>query len=211
MSGHIEAVKETNATMYLTALNAIVNTARLGSSRSALGALSLEVHEISKESETIVGDVLPLLERVTQIAAAMSTGCGSVEDSAMSVTTAERGIELLAGLVDRVLGDAATLRARTDRQREAVRQARGVLPLLTATREQIERLRAELAGLVASLGPAPARASSGAEDQLMASYTMESERDIHRRALRGESAVVAAPQPGNGNSDSGLGDNVELF
>jgi hypothetical protein len=196
-------VDETNATMHMMALNAIVNTSRLGSSAAALNVLSVQVHEIASASSVIVAEVQPLVARLRADERPVgATGDGGASSAGMAAHLRELN-ELRAAV--REVGDRSAGLAAAQTRALAVSAAD--VQILQALRDRLATAAAALRPLLAELGPAAGDA--GAQQAAhFAVYTMESEREVHRRAL-GSSAPAEAPVAvGAGNA---LGDNVELF
>lgn len=192
-------ITETNAAMHMMALNAIVNTSRLGSAASALGVLSVHVHEIARASGELVVEVRNLVGKV-------QAGVGSVAAAATSDRHADvmahfAGIDQLRQLIREAAADAADL---AEAQARGIAAATADLNCLLVMRRRLAALRTELEGALAAHG---AGADLGAEEsaQLMAAYTMESEREIHRQVFAGAASAPVAAAAGD------LGDNVELF
>lgn len=196
-------VDETNATMHMMALNAIVNTSRLGASAAALNVLSVQVHEIASASSVIVGEVQPLVARLrADERPAGAAGDDGAAAAGMAVHLREL-TELRAAV--REVGDRSAELAEA--QKRALDVSTGDVQFLHALRDRLATAAAALRPLLAELGPA----ASGVDAQQsahFATYTMESEREVHRRAL-GSSEPAAAPAAAA--AGSALGDNVELF
>lgn len=198
-------VDETNATMHMMALNAIVNTSRLGTSAAALNVLSVQVHEIASASSVIVAEVQPLVARLraedAAVAAPVAVGAGAPG-------MAEHLHELAAlRTAVREVGERAGELAAA--QKRALGVSTADVQFLHALRDRLATAAAALRPLLAELGPAVGGADAEHAAHF-ATYTMESEREVHRRAL-GAVEPAGAPAVAPAVAGSALGDNVELF
>jgi hypothetical protein len=217
LTRHLDTITATNSRMHMMALNAVVNTARLGTAAAALSVLSIEVHEISRQSGEIVAEVLPLLEQVQTSASAMiAHDAARVRTQACdSIASIERGLGRLAELIDRVSSVTTVANRLADGQRLALETARRQINFLAGFGDDMQGAVARLEAMRAALGPIEASAQRANDDEpVFATYTMESEREVHRRVLGGGANVAsaarfAASTRGTGGND--LGDNVELF
>lgn len=197
-------VDETNATMHMMALNAIVNTSRLGSSAAALNVLSVQVHEIASASSVIVAEVQPLVARLRADERPVAA-IGDDGADAAGMTAHLRELTELRAAVREVGDRSAELAAA---QKRALGVSTTDVQFLHTLRDRLATGAAALRPLLVELGPA-AGAADGQHAAHFATYTMESEREVHRRVL-GASAPAAAPVA-TGAAGSALGDNVELF
>jgi hypothetical protein len=213
MADHIESLGETNARMHLMALNAIVNTSRLGSSAAALGVLSIQVHEVARESSVIVGEVLPLLDRVRRGSQAMGDSAAAPGAAAPLLAAADidGGLDRLEQLATRVAASTAQLPALNAEQQQLLTVARADVGFLDGLSTGLDRARGDLVRLRELLAAAPGADGGEAEEaEAFAAYTMESEREIHR-AVTGGAPAAAGAGLAVAAAGSDLGDNIELF
>lgn len=200
-------VDETNATMHMMALNAIVNTSRLGASAAALNVLSVQVHEIASASSVIVAEVQPLVARLRADDRPATPAAGVGDGStATDMATQLQELAALRAAVREVGERSAEL---TTAQKRALDASNADVQFLHALRDRLATAAAALRPLLTELGPVV----GGAEAQHaahFATYTMESEREVHRRAL-GADEPAGAPAVAPAAAGSALGDNVELF
>ncbi|MCU0867072.1 MAG: hypothetical protein MUC36_25090 [Planctomycetes bacterium] len=213
MADHIESLGETNARMHLMALNAIVNTSRLGSSAAALGVLSIQVHEVARESSVIVGEVLPLLDRVRRSSQAMGDGAPATGASTtlLDAATVDGGLVRLEQLAARVGDCAARLPELNAEQQAVLAAARTDVGFLDGLHHGLASARTDLVCVRDALPATAGMAGGEAEEaEAFAAYTMESEREIHRAVTGGVAAPAGAALAGAA-AGGDLGDNIELF
>ena len=212
MADHIESLGETNARMHLMALNAIVNTSRLGSSAAALGVLSIQVHEVARESSVIVGEVLPLLDRVRRSSQAMGEGAPTgAAAPLLAAADIDGGLDRLEQLTARVGDCTARLPELNAEQQQLLAVARADVGFLDGLSTSLDRARSELVRLRDALAAVPGAVGGEAEEaEAFAAYTMESEREIHR-AVTGGAAASAGAGLAVAAAGGDLGDNIELF
>lgn len=194
-------VDETNATMHMMALNAIVNTSRLGASAAALNVLSVQVHEIASASSVIVAEVQPLLASLR----GAGQGSQAAEDDGGAVAGMASHLAELASLRSAVheVGDRSAELATA--QKRALDVSTNDVHFLHALRDRLDTVAAALRSVLPELGPVAVGHDQSAHFR---TYTMESEREVHRRVLGSAASEPAVAAAGNGG---GLGDNVELF
>lgn len=195
-------VSETNATMHMMALNAIVNTSRLGSGAAALNVLSVQVHEVASASGVIVAEVAPLVARLG--ADEQPGGAGEVQSDGAGVAAHLAELEALRGAA-REVGTQSEQLAKV--QQATLAACGREVQFLHGLRERLDGAVAALRPLLLELGPADDSAGAH-EEASLTTYTMESEREVHRRIQGGAEPAVAAAAPSAGST---LGDNVELF
>jgi hypothetical protein len=199
----LHEVSETNATMHMMALNAIVNTSRLGSSAAALNVLSVQVHEIASASGVIVAEVAPLVAKLGAGERTETVADRPVDESGMTLHLAE--IEQLRAAVQDVGAQSGQL-ARA--QRDTLAVSNRDVQFLLGLRDRLDAASVALRPLLVELGPTD-EAPGEHEAATLTSYTMESERAVHRRILgTAEPVGASSGAPSTGNA---LGDNVELF
>lgn len=195
-------VGETNATMHLMALNAIVNTSRLGSGAAALNVLSVQVHEIASASGVIVAEVAPLVAQL---------GAEEQPDGGCEVQADGAGVAGHLAELEALRGSAREVGTQSEQLAKAQQATLAAcgreVQFLHGLRERLDGAVAALRPLLLALGPADDSASEHQAASLT-SYTMESEREVHRRIQGVAEPVGAAASPGHGGT---LGDNVELF
>lgn len=214
LARHLDQVREINREMHLQALNAIIKTALLGDEGQTLGVLSMHVHTVFQESTGLVNDTVGVLEQVTAHTHGSTGGkvAGSTNQGGL-----QAGLEQLSRVhagFQEAIASATSLAAEQETRLTAARQR---LDFLAELAGQIGSFRKQIAALNQGL-PAAATEQLSAE-ALAARYTMESEREVHRR-LAGSPAAVAAVTAGTTVVSSGVAssavpsapdDNMEFF
>jgi methyl-accepting chemotaxis protein len=236
---HLYEVTALNLELHLQALNAIVKTARLGSVGAPLGVLSAHVHEVSQDSGRSVAEILPLLDRIRECTTSLGddgqqSGVGTTNgDSAL-----ERGLQDIVRLHAQFHETSTTAATLATRQTQSLAEVSTHLDFLAGFDTLLTELIADLGAARVGLAPhlSSISATPAQEAELLVAYTMESEREIHRRIL-GEPLVVSVttsataardaittqlatgasddptPSPAieSAASPSAAGDNVEFF
>lgn len=195
IAGQMKEVETINREMHLLALNAIVMTAALGEAGATLEVLSMQVHDLYRGADEAVGTIGSEAERLVNHRQ-------SADSADLAKLEADRTLVEVVGKV--VAGVAEYERtverigARVADSNALLEAARGRLARLGEFAQHIRDWR-EILGAVrgrleAMLGSA-ALAAAGEEAASAERYTMESEREIHRRVATG-TAAAAAPGPG---------------
>ena len=211
MGSHVARVTEANARMHMMALNAIVNTSRLGQTAAALSVLSIQVHEVAKESAVIVAAVLPLLDRVHTSAVEVA-GTDPATSTRETQQATDRGLHHLGELTTWVAGMSHEARALVANQSQALTEARCHVAFLTTLHQRLCSSLAELRRASSELGPIDASAPGTAAADDLTVYTMASEREAHLRALgAAPDSTAQSSSPTGPLPSADLGDNVELF
>ncbi len=205
LTEHLGEVNTLNFELRIQALNAIVKTARLGSDGVTLGVLSAHVHEVSHDSGTSVAEILKLLDRLRAGTSLLGEGSQpTVAENETGESALERGLHDFAALHQKFqqTSDEATLLAT--RQGEILAEASANLDFLAAFDVRVTATLEELQTARTSLKPhlSPGEAGAAPETELLDAYTMESEREIHRRVV-GKSELVSVPAlPANNPADT---------
>jgi methyl-accepting chemotaxis protein len=216
ISGSLHDVDEIARALRLLGFNATIEAARAGEHGRTFGVVAGETRrlaeaagQISKSIQTIIGQLRKSVDDTSRELRTMSTALSTDSTTsraevneavgAMTATEAEmrRSVEQSARNGESLANDIARAVIAMQFQDSMSQQVTHVVDTL----QEIE------IGLTAHLGDCqvigPAAAQSGRHDrarELMARYTMQSERDTHAAQLGTEPA-----------SSSPLGDNVELF
>lgn len=220
LSGHVAEVEEINRQMHIQALNAIVKTALLGEEGRTLEVLSMQVQRVFGESRELVVESLKMIESLSTDSHWRPAGEGLAEDTAAALRD---DLDHLTSLRDRFQSAMRAAVERSERESAALGQARLSLDFLTRLEEEVGALRREVAEVRRSAPDAPGEAA--VHPAVLASrYTIESEREVHRRVTQGaatqpqegvpaeaEPEDIAPPPSAAAAQEEDLGDNVELF
>lgn len=206
---NMDQLREINFRMHLQSLNAIIKTEWLGEQGVTLGVLSSHMHTVFCESSNLVESAEEILKSLAEHTA------GSA--SAGSPSPADRDGELRTGLDAGLLAISRVQRGLEDtvaaaeemvlRQNSQLEQARKSVLFLDGLARRVEELTAEIAALRENITTVSdgGNATHGLAT-LERRYTMDSEREVHRRHT-----AEAAPEPVAATQDSELGDNVDFF
>lgn len=218
-------VREMSSHLHLLALNAIIQTVHLGDQGRTLEELAQHVDGLHRTCDTIVPEVLGLLETIAHRVATF-TDRGS-EDAAFDLGGLQQ-IERAQDCGRSVMQEILTLATSGE---EMIQTAVRRLVTLDALSAEIDTHHATLSRIAACLPEASAEDSETARSldaRMLDRYTMQSERDAHQRAHGREAAgppvetVEFFSLPGDGSTaepalataaggDADLGDNIELF
>jgi hypothetical protein len=222
LSQHMAEVEDINRQMHIQALNAIVKTALLGEEGRTLEVLSIHVQRVFGESRELVVESVGMIESLSTDANRRPAGDGAPEDTASAL---RRGLDQLARVRDEFQRAMRAAAAGSERQSAALAQARLSLGFLSEMEAEVAALRREVAEVHRSV---PGAAPAGVHPVVLAGrYTIESEREVHRRMTqaagppRSQEDAPAEARPEDGHIDPApsataapeedLGDNVELF
>jgi methyl-accepting chemotaxis protein len=208
LAGHLSSINTLNFELRLQALNAIVKTARLGSDGATLGVLSAHVHEVSHDSGQSVAAILKLLDSLRSGTALLGQGSQPIAaDNKTGESALERGLRDIADLHQKFHQTSGEASSLAERQKEVLAETSANLDFLsafnlrmTAMIEELHAARACLAPHVSSLD-----ATSDKEAELAVAYTMESEREIHRRVVGKPKSALTAARSTNSSVDNATG------
>lgn len=205
LSAHLDEVQSINRQMHLQSLNAIVKTALLGGEGETLGVLSMHVHTIFEESNALVADTVGVLERVTIHS---SAGADRGADAVGDVNTAlQTGLEQLTKVRQEFQCTTSAAVLLGQQQNERLEQARRRVDFLSDLSARIASLLKELNVLRGSLKVNPGSRLALEADDPSERYTMESEREVHRRMTGARLGVETKTTA----SDSFAEENMEFF
>lgn len=222
LSHHMAEVDEINRRMHIQALNAIVKTALLGEDGRTLEVLSVHVQQVFGESSELAAESVGMIEELH------TDADGSPAEDAPSegaAATLRRDLGQLARVRDELRRAMREAEAGSERQNAVLEQARQSLDFLSEMETEVAALRQETAEARRS-APGAAQEASGDSVDLVGRYTIESEREVHRRMTQAgdpaqppEDAPAGAepedgfidPPPAAAAQEEDLGDNVELF
>lgn len=204
LAQHLGQVQEINREMHLLALNAIVKTALLGDEGVTLGVLSAHIHGIFNESSGLVEETVSVLRKVTEL----TDGTKADESNAAAGKSEglQRGIDCVSHIQAAFQNAVASAQGLAHQQESLLAEAQRRLQFLKGLMEKLGALRRRV-GEIASILPSPASVEESPNDGASARYTIESEREVHRRHSAG--AVSAAV--GGGIALSASQGNVDLF
>lgn len=213
--------------LHLLALNAIIQTARLGDHGRTLNALAQQVNELHRECEVLVPKVLGILAAIARRVATFSDQDGT--GASLDLDDLEQ-LDLAQKSSQRVMAEVLRLAATGE---GLLRRAVARLDTLDILSREIREHRAVLLSIASRLPDPPATASASAsacafDARMLECYTIQSERDAHLRSRglplrtkpvtpspRSTGAVICAvAEPAGATATAGdddCGDNFELF
>lgn len=208
-SRHMDDLREINFRMHLQSLNAIIKTEWLGEQGVTLGVLSSHMHTLFCESSTLVADAAAVLGSLAGKTA------GSHADASEGDLKAglDRGLLAMSRLRQEFSRTIAAAEDLAQRQISQLDQARKSIGFLDTLSERILTLAEQIRGLRSDITPLLADAAAARDPlSLERHYTMESEREVHRRHI-GESGSErpGASEAAETRQVDESPDNVEFF
>jgi hypothetical protein len=226
MNSHIDQVRDINFDIHLKALNAVIRSTRLGNAGRAIAAIVIEMKALAEQSNTTIGAVAGVMERIAAASQAMDARRGIARAEGHSA-----GRHLRNGITD-FAHACDTFRQHSA---EALQMGAGIEAHITQSRRHIgffEQMRTDcrmhqeqLGGVNALLQPYADAAPEdwiAEERKIIERYTMDREREAHlgmidamlfadgaqpAPTMAGSSA--AGPDPAAEEAE--FDDNVELF
>ena len=193
----MQEVQSINRDMHLLALNAAIKTAALGSSGATLEVLSMQVHELYREADAAVTEVVTLADRLRKRDAQTADTSGQAPESGAKHRL-EEGVQQVRKTFQDFDQLTATALERAGCQSGWLAAATTKLGALQAFAEQLRGLAGELREMRAILTPLcrlQKRDKAVVDAEVENRYTMQGERDVHRRIA----AEQAAAQEGGGS------------
>jgi hypothetical protein len=193
LASQVSAVKNLNSDMHLQALNAIVKTAALGEQGATLSVLSMHVDSVYCDSQSVVADILAIVESVLAQTRARAEGHGLTETASQSkrLRAGAKQIES-ASYECRTMFDSAN--KLVEQQQESLNATGPLLRFLAEQGAAIQSQIQELTAFREMLAPWKNQAEAAASPAEIADdrYTMQSEREIHAAAAPAAQAATAA-------------------
>jgi len=201
----------------IIALNALVETERAGQGGRVLAVLAQGIGALASEVVQRTGEVSRSLEEISALAASLGAA-GAGGDVAEGETIAGELKRLVLRLSEIQRGLEAAVAGMHDGSRALGEEVEALVGRVTKARATAEEL-AEVEAVLTQLGAAGVPGEGVEEAELgtdraggFSRYTMESERAIHDRVVRGvRHRGPAGPAPEAPGGEEGLGANVELF
>lgn len=202
ISRTVDGVRAVGIEMERIALNATVQSAKLGSAGGALEIVACQIRELAREAETASGSLAVQVRKVEHVAAALGHAGGrraNLEQQIAGLRGCAEGFRAAWNAAD---CDCARTVELTGGLRQKVRDTVNAFGEHT---ECLQTLAAAVESLSRLAGSAPPPGSAAAT-QMPHRYTMESERAVHRAVCgappRHAQAAIGPPQGE---------DNVEFF
>ncbi len=228
MSSFVGKIRQIGQAIRLIALNSIVKSSHVGDRGAALGVLANEIHGLSGDTGRQTQLISDAFESITTLAMQMSNGATN-ENRPSEEGTADEMIEVLALLMKSL---SAANSGVISRMAEIRKTARGLVVEIETTASgihvhqristAINEIASQVDAAVVDLrayspsidGSAPSARAEELKKELEKSYTMNSERELHRLVSAGVGSVrdqsaenIESPQV----DEQEFGDNVELF
>jgi hypothetical protein len=220
---HIEKVRDINFEIHLKAINAVVQSSRLGHAGRAIEAIVNEIKELAEKSNATIRTVADIMQNIASASDRMD--CKDRDEK----QNADQAGRLLRQSIDDFSlacnvfkGQSQETFALGEALREKIAQSRSKVGFIEKMAADCDCSFAELMQVGELLQPY-ADVVSGEwldeEKTILTRYTMERERDVHRQALQSTKRIDPKDRPSGGtvevDSDAVLMEefeaNVELF
>lgn len=237
LSSHMQDIVDINSEIRIGALNAIVNSARLGTEGAAISALVQEMSDMATQSDEFVNAVGEEIEKITGTTEMMKSRISNSQndETAKPLVT---GLDEFKGTCNVFRKESETIAEQGERLKEDISSVKQSLEFLNHFTSELNRQQDRLNTVKVKLSPWARINESDSvvdEDKIHQRYTMETEREIHEDFMKQPKDpiefVIPRDFPETGdmdpNSDSfskeppaiqekdpednDLGDNVELF
>lgn len=214
MDGSVRDIEGIGAAVKLIALNALVETERSGRHGRVLAVLAQAMGGLAAEVVQHTGQVSHLLGQIAGLASSLA-GSASLGDGLQGEAIASSLEDLARRLSDahgRLQGAVDSLHHGTRALSDEVEGIADRISRQLAGAHRLQDIAAHLeqvgAEIARSASPRAGPGLGGSWDPLYSRYTMQTERTIHHRVLRGPTPAAGA-EPALPSSP--LGANVELF
>lgn len=228
---HIEDMSIVNDEVKLNAINAIINSARLGADGETLGVLADQMMQLAMHSDGIMENTIEVIGNINNLAHHVSL----LQDHSQDVDTFANNDELsnivaeTERLYDRFSNDCAKILSEAGEIRTTLPVIQKHSNFISLFGSDIKVQMMMLTELEQALIPLTSGLTLGSSiDMDLSRYTMSSERDIHLKIIGGAAAtddcdilqeiqepIIVDKSPDdpdiNPDNDDVLGDNIELF
>lgn len=208
----MEHLREINFRMHIQSLNAIIKTEWLGEQGVTLGVLSSHMHRVFEESNALVVETAGVLETISnQTGSPADTECRQALVGSLDLSASlDAGLESISRVEEEFQRTVDAAREMALRQASQLEQARTSLGFLEVLAGRLDGLGQEIQDLRGTVTPLVGNDAGARRDPLSLSkhYTMESERDVHRRHMQ---EVEPEPRMAPATQAGELGDNVDFF
>jgi len=215
LSSYIEPFHDIREDLKLKALNAIISAEHIGDGGKVFGILAQEVTSLSETTNDFVGNVIGILESIDHTSQKLKTGSHEMTDS--SDIPLESIIEKISSIYVQFQEDMQDLSKKASDIKDSIS---GIIAELSFFPELVNSLKQYLK----ELGEIVHMFSPWARDEVEKfmtdvaqheeRYTMESERNQHRKILDDEVSIEVGgidSEESAAMEEDELGDNVELF
>ncbi|MBR9982039.1 MAG: hypothetical protein KFF50_13505 [Desulfatitalea sp.] len=216
MNAHIDQVRDINFEIRLKALNAVIRSSRLGDAGRAIAAIVNEMKALAEQSNTTIGAVTDIMERIAASSRAMDRANADATDvSGGAGALLRQGIETFAtACADFKTNSHQAI--EMGRQLEArIGESRDRIHFFDTMGQGCQDQLARLAAVKTTLQPFADAAPDdwmAEEQRVMARYTMDRERKAHLGIIQtGQPQAPDPCDPGAAADDDAFDDNVELF
>ena len=220
---HIADIQGIGLEVKRIALNAQIRAARLGGAGAALGELSEEIQTIWNDTAGITGTMTAAFEEIVTLTSKLNDGQRDA-DGGTAISNQMRAMidNWRSGIMQldvRVREDVSAIHQQGEALAAALERTIGSISVHSRMHMAVDPVVADMraiGGVIGGFCPAVATDSEALTD-LEQTYTMESERIVHRAALSADADsdadvwTTAAEDNSPAAQDDEFGDNVELF
>jgi methyl-accepting chemotaxis protein len=218
---HMTKVQDINSEIRLKALNAVIQSSRLGQTGKAMEAIVNELKELAVQSNSAILAVSAILEKIASASDALDQTSRNAQAEADSAGhTLRSAIKAFDTSCEAFKKQSQSALEMAQRLQLKVAQARQGIGFFQRLKDYCHEYHARLSEITTRLEPYAAAAPCDwmeKDETLRKRYTMQREREIHQHIYGGgqpNDSPAAEPlkvnEPHNPVAQE-LGDNIELF
>jgi methyl-accepting chemotaxis protein len=219
---HLTQMEDISMDLHIKAINALIMSKRLGSEGKTLSVLAEDVTEVSLDSNEFVLDVVEILKAIGGLATNMSCLSNSEVNYINDSTSEENsiGINMLTTVYDDFIKKTTYSFEQSKGLKNKIHCLESDLEFLKEMESSLTVHEKTISKIMEEIRPLlhEKHQTKKELEYLRERYTMEIERGIHNRVLKGENIQEKASNkktektilPENEKENS-LGDNIELF
>ncbi|MBN1907809.1 MAG: hypothetical protein JW927_22225 [Deltaproteobacteria bacterium] len=220
LSAHLTQMEDISMDLHIKAINALIMSKRLGEEGKTLSVLAEDVTEVSLDSNEFVLDVVQILKAIGGLATKLS--CVSIDENNNNDLSARdnSGIKILTSLYDDFINKTAYSFDQSKGLKSRILSLESDLEFLKDMESSLTLHEKDITGIMEEIKPllGERHQTRNELEYLRGRYTMEIERGVHNRVLKGNTEKnkasgkqhIKAILP-DADKENRLGDNVELF
>lgn len=216
----VSEIEEIGTEIEIIALNARIKAAHTGLNGLALGVLAEEIQKLSIDAKLQTVSVTQILNEIGEISKNLKMGVESTSKAAETTegsVTNSKIIELINSIMNmetETKGSIEKIRSDVNNLQEDINATAGEIKIHHQSKEIAGEIIASLKNISGGLAGLYKISSDRSQNvaNLMAKYTMDSERRIHDSFAKTGSVIQEEIQNGEKDfTEDDLGDNVDLF
>jgi len=217
LSDYLSLIEEVSMELHIKSINALIMSKSLGRNGITLSVLAQYVTEVSKGSDEFVREVIEIIKAIDASAhdlniASLKSDEGTDYKHGTRASLKD-GINRISGSYERFLKNVDLSHDQSMRLKKKISDVGSGLAFMTEMKDNLDGCLKDIKIFVEKLRPFSFKDQKTIEDlsRVQSRYTMESERGIHRRSIGSDDRTQGETIKETQDSDTELGDNVELF